>query len=96
MRPSWPRPTRPRLRPSTVSPTSTLARYCRAQLKLQPGDDWQTRRYFGDRGYPRGWHFWQPGNFPGQSVDTHLKGATAFRAVLAKYGIRADVNSRLD
>jgi hypothetical protein len=73
-----------------------LARYCRAQLKLQPGDDWKTRRYFGDRGYPRGWHFWQPGNFPGQSVDTHLKGATAFRAVLAKYGIRADVNSRLD
>ena len=28
-----------------------LARYCRAQLKLQPGDDWKTRRYFGDRGY---------------------------------------------
>jgi hypothetical protein len=72
-----------------------LARFCRAQRKVQ-ADDWQTRRYFGDKGYPRGWHFWQPGNFPGQSVDVHEKGAAAFRSVLASYGIRGDVNSRFD
>lgn len=73
-----------------------LARFCRAQAKAQPSDDYTARRYFGGKGYPKGWQFWQPGNFWGQSVAAHEKGSVAFRDVLATYGIRAEVCSRLD
>lgn len=51
---------------------------------------------YGDKGYPRGWEFWNPGEYHGQNIDCKEAGAYAFRDVLAKYGIRADAGSRLD
>jgi len=72
-----------------------LARYCRAEIK-RAGGERQASRIFGGKGYPKGWQFWKPGNFNGQSVGVHEAGARAFRDKLAEYGIRADVGSRLD
>lgn len=81
----------------TVDGNSGLARWCRAAAKgsqFTPGH--LRRRFYGDKGYPKGHQWWCPGEFPGQSVDAHELGARAFREKLAEYGIRADFNSRLD
>ena len=79
----------------TVDGNSPLARWCR---KHAPAGDnsWQVRRIYGDKGYPKGWQWWCPGEHRGQSVDAHEAGAVAFRDKLAEYGIRADCGSRLD
>lgn len=79
-----------------VDGNDPFARFCRAQLMAQPPEDYTARQYFGAKGYPKGWQFWQPGKFRGQSVEAHEKGSAAFRDVLASHGIRADVCSRLD
>lgn len=84
----------------TISGTDPLARYCRAQIKLveHPGQPAARERYhkLGSKGYPSGWQWWKPGNWWGQSIRVHEAGARAFRDELAKFGIRADVGSRLD
>jgi len=73
-----------------------LARYCRKLLKNKPGGgDSVDRMHYGSKSLPTGWHWWGPG-FDGQSIEAHEKAANAFRDVLAKHGIRADVRSRLD
>lgn len=72
-----------------------LARYCRTYLKKRNGGDSVDRMHFGSKSYPTGWHWWGPG-FDGQSIEAEEKAAAAFRDVLGKYGIRADVCSRLD
>lgn len=76
----------------TIDGNDPLARHCRKQLKESP----TMRRTYGDKGYPKGWQFWKPGDFDGQAVGHHEAGARAFRDKLAEYGIRADVGSRLD
>lgn len=82
----------------TIEGNEAIARHCRARLKdTAPlhrikGD----LRLYGDKGYPRGWQWWCPGEFSGQSVRIHRKGAAAFAAYLATHGVRADVGSRLD
>lgn len=78
-----------------VDGQDALARYCRAEIKRQGGER-QASRNLGSKGYPRGWQFWKPGDFNGQSIGVHEAGARAFRDKLAEYGIRADVGSRLD
>ena len=80
----------------TIDGNDPLARHCRKMAKALAPLDFHARRFYGDKGYPRGWQFWGPGNFRGQSVDAHEKGAVAFRNALGAHGIRADVNSRLD
>jgi hypothetical protein len=90
----------------TISGTEALARHCRNLLKgagARSRDNW--RRY-GDKGEPRGWQWWAPGAWPtkeeigrtvyGQDMDFKRAGAQAFADVLAKYGIRATVSTRLD
>lgn len=72
-----------------------LARYCRSQLKTCGGRDAANQRHYGSKGYPKGWRWWSPG-YDGQSIDAKERAAAAFRDVLAKYGIRAEVRSRLD
>ena len=81
-----------------ISGNEPLARYCRKQLKALPINGTRTaeRRPFGDKGYPSGWQFWNPGNHGGQRVDIKEAGAKAFALKLAEYGIRADWASRLD
>lgn len=76
----------------TIEGRSPLARHCR----LKAANDMPGRRFYGSKGFPRGWQFWKPGGYPGQSIDAIEAGARAFRDVLAEYGIRADVGSRLD
>ena len=72
----------------TIDGNDGLARFCHK--------DRGVNRAFGSKGYPTGWQFWCPGNFRGQSVEAHERGAKAFRDKLAEYGIRATSNSRLD
>lgn len=81
----------------TIDGNEPLARWCRAKLKALPSNAvYFDKAKFGDRGYPKGWQFWKPGNFNGQSVRIHEVGARGFRDALARYGIRAVVGSRLD
>lgn len=81
----------------TVDGQDGLARHCRAKLKaMDPKASYAEKSRYGDKGYPRGWQFWKPGNHNGQSVRIFEAGARGFRDELAKYGIRADVGSRLD
>ena len=77
----------------TVEGNSPIARWCRKQAQ---GDTWETGRgYFGDKGWPKGWQWWSPG-YSGQSIAAKEVAARAFRDILATYGIRATVGSRLD
>lgn len=57
---------------------------------------WCKANGHGSNGYPSGWEFWKPGKFAGQAIGHHRAGAEAFASVLARYGTRADVGSRLD
>lgn len=72
-----------------------FVRWCRKMAKHPMLTDTQ-RAMFGDRSYPRGWQFWKPGNFAGQSVRIHRVGALAFAAVLNAAGIPAVARERLD
>lgn len=84
----------------TISGNEPLARHCRARK------DSTGQRVYGSKGEPRGWWFWGPGHWPtaeeigrtvyGQDMDFKRAGAEAFADVLARYGIRATVSSRLD
>lgn len=77
-----------------------IAYHCRKMKNSEVSSDPRFRneyaRRYGDKGYPNGWQFWNPGNHNGQRVDIKEAGAAAFRDVLASYGIRADSGSRLD
>lgn len=88
-----------------------LARHCRKMLKSEVAQTDQFRREYqiryGDKGYPRGWQFWKPGDWPSaaavgvptiyqQDVDFMSAGAKGFADELAKHGIVATVGSRLD
>ena len=77
-----------------ISGTEPLARYCRMRIKQTP--DRRAQLPFGDKGYPSGWQFWNPGNHGGQRVDIKEAGAKAFRDALGKHGISAVSGSRLD
>jgi hypothetical protein len=80
-----------------------LARFCRAEIKRLKSDEGLDRLQkqslslrYGDKGYPTGWEFWNPGGSNWQSVGVKEAGARAFRDALAKYGTSASVGSRLD
>lgn len=53
-------------------------------------------RRAGDKGYPKGWHIWDPANSGTQCMDAKFAGAEAFCATLAKHGIKAYPDSRMD
>lgn len=65
----------------------------RCSTKAKKGGD--AARY-GSKMSGLGWTFWRPGGFSGQAIGHHEAGARAFRDVLAKHGIRADLGSRYD
>lgn len=81
-----------------VDGTDGLARHCRKVLKQRKSEVNAHRltTTYGDKGYPTGWQFWNPGDHNGQRVDIKEAGARAFMHALARHGIRADVGSRLD
>lgn len=70
---------------------ASFARKC--ANKAKKGGD--AARY-GSKMSGLGWTFWKPGGFSGQAIGHHEAGARAFRDVLAKHGIRADLGSRYD
>ena len=84
----------------TIPGTSALAKWCRRD-QSDDNDSW-----FGAKGYPKGWTFFCPGQWPThtrlgftvyqQDLDFHLAGARAFAAVLRENGIEAVVDARLD
>ena len=80
----------------TIDGMSGLARWCRTEKNKLGGNDYSRTGHLGSKGYPRGWQFWNPGDFAGQDVSIKEKGAIAFRDVLAKHGIVGTVGSRLD
>lgn len=80
----------------TVDGNEPIARFCRKEAAKPEHQNHSHRALYGSKGYPKGWQWWKPGQFGGQAVDVHEAGARAFRDVLGKYGIRADVGSRLD
>lgn len=51
---------------------------------------------FGRKNYGKGWLFWNPGQYFGQSVDIKESGAYAFAAKLREFGVEAYAESRLD
>ncbi len=77
----------------TIDGMSPLARHCRKAMKASGT---RYSRYLGDKGYPKGWQFWCPGEHYGQSIAVHKEGARAFRDALAQHGISATVGFRLD
>lgn len=78
----------------TVDGNSPIARWCRTGVKL--GKEGGSRRFYGDKGYPLGWQWWEPGGYHGQSITIHEAGAQAFREYLSQHGISATVGSRYD
>lgn len=67
-----------------------LSRHCRKQAAATG------LRSYGRKGYPKGWEWWNPGDYRGQAVAAKEAGAAAFRDKLAEYGIAATASSRLD
>lgn len=53
-------------------------------------------RRTGSKGYPKGWHIWDPANSGTQVMEAKLAGAQAFQYVLLKYGISCHPESRMD
>lgn len=93
----------------TIDGTSALARHCRKQLAEATGslaERNKVRLLCGDKGYPSGWEFWGPGNWPSeeevgrtvyaQDMTFRRVGAEAFQKKLAEHGISATVGTRLD
>jgi hypothetical protein len=86
----------------SIEGNEPLARYCRRRAKESvsstTGLDQEilARRFYGSKGYPKGWRWWNPGDYAGQSIDVKEEGARAFREKMAEYGIRVDVGSRYD
>lgn len=88
----------------TIDGTEPLARHCHKALVAGNKTGWtdrDTKMFYGSKGYPTGWQFWCPGDWPEthrhrQDMDFHRAGAEAFAKSLATYGIRATVGSRLD
>ena len=83
----------------TIPGTHPLARHCRTQRNRLEGDARAQNdgaHLYGNKGYPRGWQWWCPSDYRGQSVRVWRVGAAAFAACLATHGVRADVRSRLD
>lgn len=80
----------------TVGGNSSLARFCRRQIKAAEQSGSRASSDFGSKAYPSGWQFWCPGDHRGQSIHVMEAGANAFRDVLSRHGIASTVTSRLD
>ena len=50
----------------------------------------------GSKGYPKGWHIWDPARSSTQCMDAKVEGARAFVEVLSRYGIECHYESRWD
>lgn len=50
----------------------------------------------GDKGYPKGWHIWNPSNNGTQCMEAKLAGARAFAKVLTDAGYDCYADCRMD
>lgn len=53
-------------------------------------------RLAGDKGYPKGWHIWDPADSSTQCMEAKIAGAKAFCDIMAKYGVECHYESRWD
>ena len=53
-------------------------------------------RLAGDKGYPKGWHIWDPSNSGTQCMDAKMLGAEAFASTLRRHGINCEADCRMD
>lgn len=77
----------------TIPGNHPLAVYCRHYSGQTNADG---RRLYGSRDAVKGWTFWCPGQFRGQSIRIHEAGARAFRKALVERNINATMGSRYD
>ena len=63
-------------------------------LKKMFPDENDNRR--GRRGYPKGWHIWNPSDSSTQCMDAKMAGAQAFCTVLNQAGIDVYADCRMD
>src|SRR5215510_3773696 len=77
-----------------------LMAFCKKALFFSGGPHDAPRmvaeRWYGHKHWRKGWQFWNPGFYAGQSIDAIEKGADAFTAVLRANGIVAYTMSRMD
>lgn len=50
----------------------------------------------GNKGYPKGWHIWNPSGHGTQSMDAKMAGARAFADTLTKAGFDCYADCRMD
>ena len=74
-----------------IPSSEELARHCRKQTAEAHGASRTTQLRYG-RKARKGWEWWFPGDFRGQSIDAHEAGAKAFRDELIKNGIEAQMS----
>lgn len=53
-------------------------------------------RLAGDKGYPKGWHIWDPANSGTQCMEAKVEGARAFAKVMQDAGIDCYADCRMD
>lgn len=68
----------------------------RAMTDSERNIAYRNARKFGSKSYSKGWEFWAPGNYNGQSMSIKEVGARAFAEVLRQNGIPVSVGSRPD
>lgn len=64
--------------------------------RKQANGDSLNRGEYGEKAYPKGWTWWNVGNFGGQDVDVKRVAGQAFVKVLAEHNIKAVCRTRLD
>ena len=89
-----------------VPGNSGLAHFCRKQMKqrqelhgrkqIGPRTLSEAAAHFGSRSETGGWRWSYVGTFTGQDMDIKAAGCRAFQEVLARHGIAATVETRLD
>jgi hypothetical protein len=91
----------------TLPKRHPLAAHARKKLGDERKASREMNMRYGSEGHPPSrWQWWEPGQWPtpevvggpvyGQDMDFHAVGAIAFSEVLLKYGIEAQVGTRLD
>jgi len=50
----------------------------------------------GDKGYPKGWHIWNPAGHSTQCMDAKMAGARAFAKVITDAGFDCYADGRMD
>lgn len=78
----------------SIKGTTPLAKFCN-KMEAEQGRG-APHGFYGMKGYPKGWEFYCPGTYRGQSMDVFEAGAKAFAEVLRENNIECVFHSRAD